>query len=98
MSGHYEATLEFAQQQDKKDSLHHFRSQFYFPSHDQEDAIYFCGNSLGLQPKNVETAIQQELHDWRRLGVGGYMNAKNPWLYYQHNFCKPLSKIAGCKE
>jgi len=98
MQDQFEATSAFAQHKDKQDALHHFRSQFYFPQHRGKDAIYFCGNSLGLQPKNVEAAIQQELKDWKELAIEGYRNAKNPWLYYQHNFAKPLSKIVGCKE
>jgi len=98
MQKQFEASLAFAQQKDKQDALHHFRSEFYFPQHNGKDAIYFCGNSLGLQPKNVETAIQQELQDWRSFAVGGYLHAKNPWLNYQHNFSNPLSKIVGCRE
>ena len=98
MSGQYEATLAFAQKKDKEDPLRELRSRFYFPRHENGDAIYFCGNSLGLQPKNMEAAIKQELADWQEFGVGGYMQAKNPWLYYQHNFSKPLASIAGCLE
>jgi kynureninase len=98
MQNQLQATLAFAKQQDEKDLLYKFRSQFYFPQHNGKDAIYFCGNSLGVQPKNVEAAIQQELNDWKNLGVSGYMHAKNPWLFYQHNFQKTLSKIVGCKE
>jgi kynureninase len=98
MQNQLQTTLAFAKQQDEKDPLYKFRSQFYFPQHDGKDAIYFCGNSLGLQPKNVEAAIQQELNDWKDLGVAGYVHAKNPWLFYQQNFQKPLSKIVGCKE
>ncbi len=92
----FESTLNFAKQKDEADILRSFRRQFYFPQHDSRDAIYFCGNSLGLQPKNVEPAIQQELKDWQSLVVEGYFHAKNPWLFYQHNFSKPLSAIAGC--
>ena len=98
MQSQFDATSAFAQQKDKQDLLHLFRSEFYFPQHHGKDAIYFCGNSLGLQPKIVEKAIQQELQDWRSFAVGGYLHAKNPWLYYQHNFSKPLSKIVGSKE
>ena len=98
MQNQFEATLHFAITKDKEDSLGNFRSQFYFPQHNNKDTIYFCGNSLGLLPKNVSTAIQQELDDWQNLAIGGYLHAKNPWLYYQHNFCKPLSKIVGCLE
>jgi len=68
------------------------------PSQPSEDAIYFCGNSLGLQPKDVEAAIRQELKDWQDLGVGGYMQAQNPWLTYQEPFRTPLSKLTGALE
>jgi kynureninase len=98
MQNYFDATLEFIRQKDRQDSLRSFRSEFYFPQHNEKDAIYFCGNSLGLLSKNVNDAIQQELKDWQQLVVGGYLHAKNPWLYYQHNFSKPLSKIVGCKE
>jgi len=98
MENQFEATLAHAKDADEKDILKYFRSEFYFPQHGGKDAIYFCGNSLGLQPKNVNDAIQQELKDWKELVVGGYLHAKNPWLYYQHHFQKPLSKIVGCRE
>jgi len=94
----FEATLEFARKQDKKDPLKKFRKAFHFPKRKGEKLIYFCGNSLGLQPKAVEAAIRQELKDWKNLAVEGYLHAKNPWLYYQHGFRKPLSKLMGCKK
>jgi kynureninase len=93
-----EASLSFARSQDQKDPLRNFRQQFYFPLHDGREAIYFCGNSLGLQTKNVEAAFRQELQDWQTLAVSGYSHAKNPWLYYQHQFPPSLSKIVGCLE
>src|SRR5580698_2072973 len=94
----FESTITFAKQEDQLDPLRKFRDEFYFPQHDGRDGIYFCGNSLGLQPKNVSVAIAQELEDWRGLGVGGYRQAKNPWLYYQHQFCRPLASIIGSHE
>jgi kynureninase len=96
--GPFTPTLEFARQKDREDPLHTLRHEFHFPRHQDRDAIYFCGNSLGLQPRNVEAAIQQELNDWKELAIGGYLHAKNPWLYYQHNFTRPLSSIVGCLE
>jgi len=60
------------------------------------DAIYFCGNSLGLQPKDTRAAIEQELKDWQDIAIGGYLHAQNPWLTYHDNFKGPLSKIVGC--
>jgi kynureninase len=98
MNYRFEASLSYAQEKDRNDHLRQYRSQFLFPQHGTADAIYFCGNSLGLLPKNAEPAFLQELKDWQNLGVGGYRNALNPWLYYQHTFCKPLSRILGCME
>lgn len=98
MPAPFEASSSFAGQKDAQDPLKAFRQQFYFPPHNGDDAIYFCGNSLGLQPRNAEAAIQQELKDWQNLAVNGYSHAKNPWLFYQHFFQKPLSRIVGCRE
>ncbi|HEX8357734.1 MAG TPA: kynureninase [Segetibacter sp.] len=94
----FEATLAFAQLKDKEDKLRRFREQFYFPQINNKDAIYFCGNSLGLQAKAVQGAVQQELDDWKNLGIAGFLTAKNPWMYYQEYFKKPLAKIVGCSE
>jgi kynureninase len=90
--------LSYAIQKDKNDTLGSFRSRFYFPQYQGKDVIYFCGNSLGLQAKNVAGVMQQELEDWRNLAIGGYLNAKSPWMFSQPDFCKPLSKIMGCGE
>ena len=93
-----QAQLSFAREKDSADPLRKFRDSFYIPQADGGDAIYFCGNSLGLQPKNAEAAIQQELEDWRKFGVLGYTKAKNPWLFYQQQFQQTLSALAGCLE
>jgi kynureninase len=90
--------LSFAKQMDKEDPLAKFKQSFYFPQHNGEDVIYFCGNSLGLQPKAVSEAIDTELKSWKELAIGGYMKGANPWLYYQQYLNKPLSQIMGCLE
>jgi kynureninase len=94
----FEATLSFAKSLDEKDGLARFKNEFYFPQVNGKDSIYFCGNSLGLQAKKVEAAIQQELNDWKNLGIRGFLNAKNPWMYYQEYFKPSLSKIVGAKQ
>ena len=94
----FENTLSFAQQLDANDSLKDLRNEFYFPQHNNEDAIYFCGNSLGLQPKNVDAAIQTELQTWRELAVEGYFKGTNPWLFYHEYLRGSLAKIVGAKE
>lgn len=90
-------TREFALQSDANDQLKEFRSKFFLPQHEGSNAVYFTGNSLGLQPKSVSKYIQQELDDWARLGVEGHFHAKNPWMPYHEIFPQQLSKIVGCK-
>lgn len=84
----YEATAAFAAQMDREDALHAYREAFHFPRHQGADAIYFCGNSLGLQPKRVQQAIDTELRTWQQLAVGGYFGGTHPWLTY-HDTCIP---------
>jgi len=95
---HFESTLDFAREMDNNDPLKAFRQQFYIPQINGKDAIYLCGNSLGLQPKTVEKYLKQELEDWKNLGVEGHVNARNPWMYYHHRFAKPLSQFTGALE
>lgn len=90
--------IDFARLADAADELAHFKKQFHFPKHQGKEVIYFCGNSLGLQPLNVEAAIQTELTSWKELAIGGYFGGANPWLYYQDYLKCSLAKIVGCKE
>lgn len=94
----YEASLEFARQQDQLDTLHHFRTRFHIPQHEGQDVVYMCGNSLGLQPKSVEYLMNKELQDWARYGVEGHFQAENPWFYYHHIFSERLGKLVGADK
>ncbi|SMR57160.1 unnamed protein product [Zymoseptoria tritici ST99CH_1E4] len=38
----------------------------------EDEAIYFCGNSLGLQPKAVSEYMAAYLKTWGSIGVGGH--------------------------
>ena len=91
--------LDFALEQDKKDPLAHFRGRFHFPVTDSGDPfIYFCGNSLGLQPDTAEQYIKEELDAWKKLGVEGHLNAKRPWLPYHELLTEFTAEIAGALE
>jgi kynureninase len=94
----YEATLNYAQSQDQMDILYPFRERFYFPQHEEKDAVYFCGNSLGLQPKSVAFLMEKELRDWAKYGVEGHFQARNPWFYYHNLFSERLAKIVGAHK
>lgn len=94
----FDTTHNFALKADAADELASFKKEFHFPQHNGKDTIYFCGNSLGLLPKNTEAAIQTELNSWRDVAIGGYLGGTNPWLYYQDYLRASLAKIVGCKE
>lgn len=91
------ASLNFAKQMDRTDPLRSFRNLFHIPVINKKKSIYFTGNSLGLQPKNLKAIMAQELDDWATLGVEGHFHARRPWLYY-HKFTKStLARIVGGK-
>lgn len=94
----FQNTLEFAKQLDENDILSSFRKDFHIPKHEGKRIIYFCGNSLGLQPKCTEKFLKQELKDWRKHGVEGHFRAKTPWFTYHHQFEKPLMQLLGAKS
>lgn len=93
-----ENTLAYAKAQDAQDSLKEFRKEFIFPKNAaDEEQLYFCGNSLGLQPKLTREYLNEELEDWANLGVDGHFEAKNPWMNYHEYLTKPMAKIVGAK-
>lgn len=86
---------EYAQDQDVKDPLQHFRKQFHIPKKDGKETIYLCGNSLGLQPKNVVEELNTELLSWKNLGVEGHFSGPRPWVEYHENSRSALAKLLG---
>jgi kynureninase len=80
---------------DAKDPLASWRDQFLFPSIGRDRSIYFCGNSLGLQPKATAEFINQELEDWNKLGVEGHMHARKPWFPYHEFLRESTTRLVG---
>lgn len=91
-------SLDFARQLDHSDTLRHFRHDFYFPQLGGKDALYFTGNSLGLQPKTVRAALDYELTQWEKYGVEGHFEGKLPWMYYHRFLSKQSAALVGAKE
>ena len=62
---------------DENDQLNHFKDKFHIPRFKKKkNYIYFAGNSLGLQPKNAEKYILEELNEWKTLGGGKFDSSK----------------------
>lgn len=90
--------LEHALKLDAEDPLAGFREKFHFPLDDNGDPLlYFCGNSLGLQPKLTRAYVLQELEDWSRLGVEGHTDARHPWMPYHEFLTESMANLVGAK-
>lgn len=92
---HYSAQQ--AIQLDQQDPLSTFRQQFLIPPHEQGEQAYFLGNSLGLQPVDTASQIQEVMEQWRRHGVESFFVGSNPWLQYHDQLTGPLSAIVGAQ-
>lgn len=82
---------------DADDALASFRDEFLIPRHGDGEQAYFCGNSLGLQPRGVREALLQELDDWAALGVEAHFHGKHPWMPYHNEVRDGLAHIAGAE-
>ncbi|KAH8732330.1 kynureninase 1 [Phaeosphaeriaceae sp. PMI808] len=66
---------------------------------DSEESIYFCGNSLGLQPRRTKEYVNRYLDTWASKGVFGhftdYQGGLPPWLHIDEAIKEQTSKIVG---
>jgi len=94
----FESTLEFAKSLDQQDPLRSFREEFLFPDFHEKNLLYFTGNSLGLQPKNAQKYLLEELEDWQKYGVEGHFISRRPWYSYHENLTDMMAEIVGAKH
>ena len=94
----FQYTEAFAKEMDEQDTLGHFRERFHFPKVNGQEAIYFCGNSLGLQPKSVKDYIDRELGNWANLAVDGHFHGEDAWYHVRKKSKPALAEIVGAEE
>ncbi|MET0226020.1 MAG: kynureninase [Dokdonella sp.] len=81
---------------DARDALAPLRDEFLIPRHaDGAEQAYFCGNSLGLQPRAVRQALLDELDDWHNLAVEAHFRGKHPWMPYHEFVRADLAAVVG---
>ncbi len=91
--------IQSAKKLDQADPLAHFRYSFHLPETESgEPFIYFCGNSLGLQPDTASQFIYEELDAWKQHGVESHFHAKRPWLTYHELLTQYSAEIVGALE
>ncbi len=93
----FDFSLDFARHMDEKDELGAFRNEFFIPPSSNGPCIYFCGNSLGLQPKRTRAALWGELEKWAKEGIDGFFSAEDGWLDYHERLTPMASKIVGAQ-
>ncbi|MBP1475111.1 kynureninase [Frateuria sp. MAH-13] len=91
----YQASAAWAAAADEADPLRAFRDEFLIPPHEDRDSNYFCGNSLGLQPRAVRQAVTAELDYWGELGVEGHFKGRLPWMDYHEFVRDDLAQVVG---
>lgn len=81
---------------DATDPVPSYRDRFAIPLQSNgQPSIYFCGNSLGLQPAQAAVHVEEILEDWRRLGVDGHRGARTPWYTYHEIFREQGARLVG---
>ena len=89
------ASEEWALAEDAADPLAEFRGEFLIPRHADAEIAYFCGNSLGLQPRAARTAVTDELDRWAELAVEGHFRGPLPWMDYHEFVRDDLAALVG---
>lgn len=84
---------------DYEDVLKDYRNLFHIPQFESgREWVYFCGHSLGLQPKNIRPHINHELDVWAEKGVKGHFEGDTPWYSYHKHLLSGLAMLTGAKE
>ena len=89
----FKTTREYALKLDKQDPLGSFRNRFYLLN----GKIYMDGNSLGLLSKDAETSLLKLLHQWKNLGINGWLQGDPSWFYYAEKLGARMSNLVGAK-
>ena len=92
----YQRSRSFANSLDEQDGLKKYRDQFNYPKGSTaKDLIYFCGNSLGLQPKTASAYLLKELSVWAEKGVQGQ---EERWITFHEKLAGSTAKLVGASN
>ncbi|RXK42510.1 kynureninase [Tremella mesenterica] len=100
------ASLEVLQRWDKEDALNWTRGEFEIPNaracggEIDGEAIYFCGNSLGLLARKARKHMLEELDVWSSSSVTGHFDHPHnrPWKHVDAPLTPLLAKLLGAQE
>ncbi len=82
---------------DDADPLRAFRDEFLIPQHDSHEMAYFCGNSLGLQPRSARAHVEEVMDKWATLAVEGHFTGETQWMRYHQLVRGPMATLVGAE-
>jgi len=82
---------------DAHDPLCGLRDEFLIPKHAGHDQAYFCGNSLGLQPRGARAHVEEVLQKWAMEAVEGHFTGQAQWMPYHELVREPLARVVGAQ-
>jgi len=91
------ATDEHARALDAADPLSALREEFHLPRHAGAEQAYFCGNSLGLQPKGARAVVDEVMDKWADEAVEGHFRQPAPWMPYHELVRDGLAQVVGAQ-
>lgn len=80
---------------DAGDPLAPLRAEFHVPLHAGREQAYFCGNSLGLQPRGARAHVDEVLEKWAHEAVEGHFRGQAQWMPYHELVAAPLAEVVG---
>ncbi len=89
--------IDYARARDAADPLRAFRNEFLIPRHQDRQQAYFCGNSLGLQPRGARAHVEEVLDKWANEAVEGHFTGQAQWMPYHELLREPLATVVGAK-
>ena len=94
----FEDSRQYAANIDCGEPLAGYRERFNFPAvRNGYEPVYFCGNSLGLQPGRAREFVEQELDNWHKLAVDGHFHSERPWMRYHEGCTEGFVALTGAK-
>ena len=88
--------LEAARELDRGDELRGFRDLFWIPPFgDKAGQAYFCGHSLGLQPRSATAAVENEMRAWREQAVAGHFRGDPAWMDLGDSLAAGMADLVG---
>ncbi len=75
-----------------------YRDLFHLPRRGKDQVwVYFCGHSLGLQPKSAASYVRRVLESWHWEGVEAYFSERARWVDYADRLRPKIAPLLGAE-